>query len=163
MKKYFKYFAFPIFAGLLLIACQSEPDYKTVRQQVLDQHDQIMMDGEKAMSYKMKLDTLAMAGLAKLKQQQSSLDTAAEHQQIKALTKKLADADEHMNDWMHNFKTDIDGKSNAEAVKYFNKEKIKIKELDSICKVVIKQSNDYLKKFNVKTDTSMKSVDHIKM
>ncbi|EHQ31081.1 hypothetical protein [Mucilaginibacter paludis] len=161
MKKLIKLFF--CFTGLALSACQNDPDYKAVRQQVLDQHDKIMMDGEKAMTFKMKLDTLAMSALAKFKQQQPSLDTTAELQQLKTLSKKLNDADERMNDWMHNFKTDVDGKTNAEAVSYFNGEQVKIRQLDSIYKMVLKESADYLKRFNVKTDTSMKTMDHMKM
>ncbi len=161
MRKYLKYLA--LYAGLTLASCQSEPDYKVVRQEVLDQHDKIMMDGEKAMNYKMKLDTLAMSGLAKIKQHQPSIDTAAEHQQIIDLTKKLNQADEKMNDWMHNFKTDVDRKSNTEAVAYFNAEKTKVQQLDSTYKSVLKEAEAYLKKLNVKSDTSMKAMDHMHM
>ncbi|RKR84159.1 hypothetical protein BDD43_4386 [Mucilaginibacter gracilis] len=148
---------------LCMAACQNEGDYKVIRKQVLDRHDQIMMDGEKAMNDKMMLDTLALSGLAKLKAQQPSLDTAAEHQEIKRLTKKLDDADERMNDWMHNFKTDVDGKSNQQAVDYFNGQKTKIAQLDSLYKALLKEAAVYLQKFNLKADTTMKSMDHMKM
>ncbi len=146
-----------------LSACQSEPDYKAIRQQVLDQHDQVMIDGERAMSNKMKLDTLGTSGLAVLKKQQPDLDTAAERTQINALSRKLTDADDQMNDWMHNFKTDMDGKSNEESVKYFKGEKVKIQKLDSTYNAVLKESGAYLQKFNIRPDTGVKGMNHMKM
>ncbi len=146
-----------------LSACQSEPDYKAIRQQVLDQHDQVMIDGERAMSNKMKLDTLGSSGLAVLKKQQPGLDTAAERTQINALSRKLTDADDQMNDWMHNFKTDMDGKSNEESVKYFESEKVKIQKLDSIYKAALKESGAYMQKFNIRPDTGAKGMEHMKM
>ena len=148
---------------MILAACQNETDYKMVRKQVLDQHDRIMFDGERAMNNKMKLDTLGMSGLAVLKKQKPTLDTALEHKQIQALSKKLTDADDLMNDWMHNFKSDVGGKSNEEAVKYFNEENVKVNKLDSIYKAVLKETDTYLKKLNIKPDTTMKSMNHMKM
>ncbi len=146
---------------LMFAACQSEPDYKAIRKEVLDSHDQIMMDGERAMRNKMKLDTLGITGLAALKKQQPSLDTTAEHQRIQTLIKKLNDMDDRMNDWMHNFKSDIEGKSKTEAVNYFKAEQVKIKKLDSIYKMVLKESDAYLKKFNTRPDTTMKGMHHM--
>ena len=71
--------------ALVMQSCNQEPDFKTVRQEVLDQHDQLMIDGEKVMTFQMKLDTLSKSGLKAIKRKQPALDTAAEQQQIKAL------------------------------------------------------------------------------
>ncbi|TFF39726.1 hypothetical protein [Mucilaginibacter psychrotolerans] len=160
MKKKIKYLL--IVTTLAFSACKNEPDYKIVRQQVLDHHDQIMIGSEKAMNNKMQLDTLAKYGLAKFKQQQPALDTTAELQQIHLLIKKLNKADDRMSEWMQNFKTDVDGKTNAEAVKYFNSENRKIRELDSIYTAVLNESDGYLQKFNIKPVTSMKPMKLMK-
>lgn len=152
--------------GLLTIAaiissCKQNADFKAIRKQVLDQHDQIMIDGERAMNNKMKLDTLAMTGLLKIKEMQPALDTAVEQQHIKAITKQLNAADEQMNDWMHNFSADAKGKNDDEATRYFTAEKIKVQQLDSVYKAVLKASGDYLKKFNIRADNAESG--HMKM
>lgn len=151
--------------GLLcaLQACNSGPDYKTVRDQVISQHDELMGDDEKAMMNKMKLDTLGMpATLQKLKQQQPQLDTAAEKRVITALTKQLTAADDAMGDWMHNFNPDVQQKNNQQAVDYFKAEKVKVQKLDSAYKVAIKASDEELDKFHIKADAA-KSNQPMKM
>jgi hypothetical protein len=163
IKNHIAIVCYVLLTGLLLQSCQNQPDYKAVRQQVIDKHDKIMADGERATNNKMKLDTLALSGLKQLKKANSTLDTLAEKQTITSLINKLDDADDKMNDWMHAFKTDVEGKTNKEAVAYFNAEKLKVEQLDSVYKVVLKQTDDYLKKLNIKPDTAMSSHDHMKM
>lgn len=131
---------------LICIACQSGQEYKTFRTEVLTYHDQVMVDSEKAISRKMKLD--------KISRQMDSLfskkivpDTVKEKQQIGQLIGKLNSVDEQMIDWMHDFKADIDGKSNEEASVYFKAEKQKIIVLDSLYKAVLSESDAYLLKY----------------
>ncbi|MNY82604.1 hypothetical protein D3C86_2248100 [compost metagenome] len=56
-------------------------------------------------------------------------------------------AEDSMNDWMHKFEPDVTGKSNDEAIQYFEAEKAKIATIDSLYKVEIKVSGEYLSKF----------------
>ncbi|GAA4336435.1 hypothetical protein GCM10023149_45210 [Mucilaginibacter gynuensis] len=143
-----------ILAAALLQACTNEPDYKESRQKVLDLHDKIMIDGERAMNNKMKLDTLAQTGLSALKKAQPATDTIAIKQQIAVLVKDLDAADDEMNNWMHAFNADVQGKSNAEASKYFDAEMLKVKKVDSLYKKAIAASANYLKQYNIKADTT---------
>jgi hypothetical protein len=129
-----------------LQACQNEADYKSVRKEVLDAHDSVMMDGEMAIKNKMRLDTIS-ANLNSLSKARIITDTLAEKQAIANLQLKLNTADEMMNDWMHKFNAELDGKSNAEAVSYFNEEKVKVNKLDSLYKAAITESDAYLLKF----------------
>jgi len=134
------------FLTLGLLACKNGPDYKVVRKEVLDAHDKVMLDGEVAITNKMKLDTLA-ASLDSLVKIKVISDTLVERQKITALQAELNHADEQMNDWMHNFKADLEGKSNDEAAIYFKSEKEKVKSLDSLYQGAIKASEAYLSKF----------------
>ena len=143
------YITFCIFlSALLLQACNSGPDYKIIRQQVVDIHDRIMADGEKAMNNKTQLDTLV------LKKTSQITDTLLERRQIRLLSKNLATVDDQMSDWMHAFKMDFKGKSDAETVNYFNAEKLKVEQLDSLYKKAISESDAYLKQFKSKPDTA---------
>ena len=129
-----------------LQACQNVQDYKAVRQEVMEAHDKVMMDGEIAITNKMKLDTLA-ARLDSLSKIKVISDTLAERKNINALQLKLNHADDQMNDWMHKFDAELGDKSNDEAVLYFKAEKEKVKSLDSLYKVAISESTSYLSKF----------------
>lgn len=127
-------------------SCTQKESYKAVRQEVLDEHDNIMMDTEMAFKNKMKLDTLAL-NLDSLKSIYTDIDTVNEKEQIIQLRNKLIQADDEMNTWMHQFDAELGEKSNEEALAYFEAEKKKVNSLDSLYKAVLKQSDDYLKKF----------------
>jgi hypothetical protein len=45
----------------LLFSCKTEPDSKAIRQEVLNIHDKLMIDGEKVIKNKMKLDALLVS------------------------------------------------------------------------------------------------------
>lgn len=141
-----KYLIFFALNAVFFSACTSSPDYKAVRQEVLTEHDQIMMDSELTFRNKMKLDTLA-SRLDSLSKFHSGIDTVEERKQISALLGKLNKADDQMNTWMHQFEAEIGNKSQDEAIAYFEAEKKKVKSLDSLFKDVLQQSDNYLKTF----------------
>ena len=128
-----------ICATILTVGCQNQVSYKDVREDVIVAHDKLMADEDKTMNAKMALDTLASTGLEILKAQQADRDTAKMRSEIKILTRKLNDASDQMSKWMENFKSDVTGKSNAEAVAYFKEEKLKVKRLDSLYQVALKE------------------------
>jgi len=131
---------------ITLTACQQEPDYKAVRDDVMKFHDVVMADHGIIVNNEMKLDTL-IKELSKLKKQFPEIDTLKEKNNIKVLRDRLTKAEDSMNDWMHAFEPDVSGKNNAEAIKYFKDEKARIAAIDSIYKLEIKASTDYLTRF----------------
>ncbi|RZM24291.1 MAG: hypothetical protein EOO88_23330 [Pedobacter sp.] len=137
-------------AGIVLLAvltaCQPGADYKAVRKDVMKFHDVVMADHGIIISNQMKLDTL-LTDIKALKQAFPEIDTLKERAAMTALKLELVKAEEVMNNWMHQFEPDVTGKSNEEAVKYFEAEKKKIIGIDSIYKQEIKLSRDYLLKF----------------
>lgn len=157
-----------LMAGTLLAitfflnACSSEPDFKRIRQEVVEHHDKLMADGEIAMHHKLVLDTFMTTGLAEAKKATPGLDTAAERKHIQELIVKLNAADESMMDWMQEFKADMEGISNAEAVNYFNGEKTKLLKMDSLYKVALDGAAAYLKKIGKDTHHNHDGHDHSK-
>lgn len=143
---------------MVVSACENKPDYKTVRKQVMDMHDELMIDGELAIRNKMSLDTLSKTGLGKLHLADPKIDTLAEQKQIAELVSKLNEADENMMDWMQVFRPEVDGISNEQAIKYFQQEKQKLIKMDSLFKSALGQSDEFLKKYKVKKTTE--PVDH---
>jgi hypothetical protein len=137
-----------------LQACKHKPDYKAIRQQVVDVHDSIMREDEVLMSDKAKLRGLGTpAGLKNLKLEMPALDTSDEKAKITTLTIQLDSVSNAMSDWMATFNPDAQGKNNEQAVAYFAAEKVKVMKLDSIYHSVLKKAGDHLKRFHLKADT----------
>ncbi|WP_316820904.1 hypothetical protein [Pedobacter gandavensis] len=139
-----------IFGAVLLavtaIACTQPADYKKERDEVMKFHDVVMGDHSTLVNYQMKLDTLQQ-NMADLKTKFPEIDTLKEKENIQLLLKELTAAEDSMNDWMHKFEPDISGKSNEEAIRYFQNEKAKIVAVDSLYKKEIKSSEIYFNKF----------------
>ena len=138
-----------MFCIAALTSCKSEPEYEAVKQQVMTLHYKLMSDGEFLIQNKKQLDSLANGKLKEWRQDDPKFDTSKEKATISEITANLNQAEFQMNEWMQAFEPDAQGKSNLEAVIYFNREMVKLKKLDSVYGVVLKQSDDYLKKFNI--------------
>jgi len=141
----------------MFLGCANEPDYKVIRQEVVDLHNKVMEDGEIASKNRLMLDTLSRIGLKAVK---PSIDTITEQKNIAILIGKLNQVDQDMMKWMQDFEPDVEGKSNAAAVKYFEGEKIKIKKLDSQYNQILNESGIYLKKFNLIPPSHSMEHDH---
>jgi hypothetical protein len=131
---------------LVLGACQPVADYKSVRDDVIKVHDVVMADHGIIIGNQVRLDAL-LKDLKQLKKRFPALDTLKEQKEINALKSDLLRAEELMNDWMHQFEPDITGKSNEAAIRYFEAEKMKIADIDSLYKQKIKLSHSYLLRF----------------
>jgi GTPase involved in cell partitioning and DNA repair len=125
---------------------QKTDNYKVVRDEVMQFHDSVMEDQGVIVKNQMKVDTL-LRDLKGLKTKFPDIDTVQEAAALKSLRERLVKADDSMNNWMHQFEPDVTGKSNVEAVAYFQAEKKKIAAIDSVYKQEIKSSDTYLKKF----------------
>lgn len=137
--------------GILIIifalaACKPQTDYKTTRDEVIKLHDVVMADQGKVVSREIQI-TEMLKDLKALKTTNPAIDTLVEKDSLRAIHSRLSKADEAMNDWMHQFEPDVTGKSNEEAVKYFEAEKLKIQRVDTLFKQEIKGADAYLSKF----------------
>lgn len=132
-----------LFIVIVAISCTQGVDYKVVRDDVMKFHDVVMADHGKIVNNQMILDTL-LKDMKGLKAKSPALDTIKEKEAIKEMIARLTHAEDGMNDWMHKFEPDVSGKSNEQAVSYFKAEKVKIAVIDSLYKVEIKASDEYL-------------------
>jgi len=130
---------------VLFISCKTEPDAKAVRQEVLNIHDKLMIDGEKVIKNKMKLDTILVSDRIKL-----SADSALQKQKIVDLITQLNAADEKMMDWMHFFKDDFKGRTEQENLDYYKSEMVKIRAVEDSYIKVTRASDSLIRMYNAK-------------
>jgi hypothetical protein len=130
-----KRFFIIIITGLALTSCSDNTQQeKNLLNELLKVHDKVMGNDELLMKNKMKLDTLI-----KLK-----VKDTVEKQQVKVLDTKLSAAEEAMENWMHKFEPDVNGKSHDEIMKYYSDQKKQIMTIDSQMNAAITESNKYL-------------------
>ena len=139
----------------LLFSCKTEPDAKAIRQEVLNIHDKLMIDGEKVIKNKMKLDTLLVSDRVK-----RAPDSVVQKQKINDLISRLNAADEKMMDWMHFFKDDFKGKTEQEDLSYYKSEMVKIRAVEDSYIKVTRESDSILKIYNVLPTQKMKMEHH---
>jgi len=132
-------------ATAFLFSCKAEPDSKAVRQEVLNIHDKLMIDGEKVVKNKMKLDKLLVSDQIKLAQ-----DSVLQKQKINDLIIRLNAADEKMMDWMHFFKDDFKGKTEQENLDYYKSEMVKIRAVEDSYIKVTRESDSLINVYQVK-------------
>lgn len=138
---------------LFFAACKTEPDANAVKKEVLNIHDKLMMDGEKVVKNRIKLDSILKSG--KIKSAEDSL-------KISNLNNQLNKADERMMDWMHFFKDDFKGKNEQENMAYYKSQMVKVRAIEDQYIQVTKLSDSVLKNYNVKSveTTEMKNHKH---
>jgi hypothetical protein len=137
---------------LLFAACKTEPNSKAIRQEVLNIHDKLMIDGEKVIKNRMKLDTLLLSD--KLKNSSES------KQEVNALIEKLNKADENMMDWMHFFKDDFKGKTELEDLNYYKSQMVKIRAVEDNYIKLTKESDSILKIYKINPAEKIEMSNH---
>lgn len=136
--------------SLVFTACKdTKKDEKALESQVMDLHEQVMGDGEKAMQNKMQLDTLMMKKDS-IKKAYPNLDTSAENKTMRSLSLQITKADDAMSDWMHNYNPDFRGKPHDEVMNYLDQQKKVVSQINKQYNSVIQASNQYLLKYKKK-------------
>lgn len=131
---------------LAFASCKQQPDYKATRDEVIKVHDVVMADHGKVVDQQLKLEEM-LKNMSALKAQHAEIDTIKEKDSITIVCDRLNVAEEAMNTWMHEFEPDVTGKSNEEAMTYFEAEKRKIQQVDTLFKSELKRAAAYLSKF----------------
>ncbi|MBC6110396.1 hypothetical protein H7U22_08170 [Pedobacter sp. CCM 8938] len=135
----------------LFSACKTEPDSKAVKKEVLNIHDKLMMDGEKVVKNKMKLDSVLKSD--QIKSTEDSLKVAD-------LINRLNKADEDMMDWMHFFKDDFKGKNEQEDLDYYKSQMVKVRLVEDGYIKVTRASDSVLKVYKVTPGGKMEMGHH---
>lgn len=134
-----------LFYTCLAIVCLSacanaKKEEANLQKQLMDVHEKVMADDEKAMISKMKLDTIIRKA--------DSLKT--DRAIPTSLNGKLIAADDKMSDWMKNFNADNSGKNHNDVMKYLRAQLTEVKAIDSLLISATAVSNTYLQKTTIK-------------
>lgn len=132
--------------ALVFASCKQQADYKASRDEVIKVHDVVMADQGKVVDQQLKLGDM-LKNLSAIKASNPQIDTIKEKDSIILVRDRLNVAEEAMNTWMHEFEPDVSGKSNEEAIAYFEAEKLKIQKVDTLFKAELKRAEAYLSKF----------------
>ncbi|WP_231424359.1 hypothetical protein [Pedobacter sp. Leaf250] len=132
-------------------ACNTDPKANDIKKEVLNIHDKLMMDGEKVIKNKMKLESILKSD--KIKSAKDSLSLAE-------LIFRLNKADENMMDWMHFFKDDFKGKTEQEDLDYYKSEMVKIRAVEDGYIKVTGESDSVLKVYNILPAEKIDTMHH---
>jgi len=132
-----------------IIACQQKENRKELRSEVIKLHDEVMAKNSEVVSLQMKLDTL-IRDIDSLKSASPERDTLSLKKDLQKLMAGLKMAEEGMNEWMHQFEPDTEGKTEDESSSYFQEEKKKLQRIDSLYDTSTKQTKEFLKKSALK-------------
>lgn len=135
-----------IIIGFYFVGCEPAEDYKAIRNEVVEEHDHVMLDSERSVSNREKIDSL-LINLQSIKNLKPELDTFKEKESMIKLREKLHLAEHQMDNWMKEFDAELGTKSKSEAIAYFKSEKVKLRGIDSLFNAVLKESGEYLRKF----------------
>ncbi|MBW4891858.1 hypothetical protein KXQ82_19180 [Mucilaginibacter sp. HMF5004] len=123
--------------ALLFAACSdTKKEEKTLKESVLNFHEQVMADDEKAMINKMKLDTLIMQAKA------AKADTAT----LKQLSTALVTADDAMGNWMSKLDVEYANADHNQVMKYWQDQQKQVKNIDSMLVTATSAASAYLGK-----------------
>ena len=122
-------------AAAVLTACNNDKKQeKDLQKQVIDFHEKVMADDEKAMVTKLKIDTIILQAKA------AKADTSEAHKYSAALIA----ADDAMGNWMQKFEPDFSGKGHDDVIKYLTDQQTKVKAVDEQLIEATKQAQNYL-------------------
>lgn len=123
-------------AAVLSGCANAQKEEKAIQKEVLDSHDKIMGDDEKAMINKMKLDTLIQkADSLKINKQDALI-----------LSTKLTYADDAMSDWMKKLNLDNSGKNHDAIMNYWRQQQVQVKMVDSLLVSATTESAEFIQK-----------------
>jgi hypothetical protein len=106
-----------------ITACgNSKKEEKALRDQVLNFHEQVMADDEKAMMGKMKLDTLIQQAKA------AKADTMV----LSKLSTAIVNADNAMSNWMSKLNVEYTNADHNAVMKYWQDQQKQVKDVDSM-------------------------------
>ena len=138
--------------ALIYSGCNPEPDSNAVKKEVLNIHDKIMMDGEKVVKNRIKLDSVLKS---------TKFKAISDSTRVAMLITRLNKADENMMDWMHFFKEDFKGKSEQVDLAYYRSEMVKIRAVEDEYITVNRESDSVLRVYHV-MQSKKKETEHHK-
>lgn len=133
-----------ILAGAILYGCSGNHSVKDTKEQVIALHDTIMGKNDQLVHLEMRIDSM-LRDMDSVKKVYTNADTVLLKNELNAIQSRLKGSEERMNDWMYKFEPDVTGKSDEEALKYFEGEKNTLSNLQQEFIKNISEADNYIK------------------
>ena len=135
-KKKMRLFAVICGSAFMIISCaDTKKQEKEAMGEVIKIHDEAMAKSEQVVHNNILLDSLIKT-------------KAVDPVKASAITKALSTADKAMEDWMHQFEVEHEGKSHEQIMQYMADQKKQIDQVNKQLSEAVNQSNQYLSSLN---------------
>lgn len=137
-----------LLASFFVVSCTSSSNHENqnLQDSVIAVHDEIMPLMGGFVRSSIKIDSILM-NLPGIKIQNPEIDTNQTRIDLLALKRNLDSSTESMNDWMHEFEVEHDGKTKEEIKTYLENELVKINEVKRKFETTSQESQTKLKTF----------------
>lgn len=132
-----------IFGLLIFATACSNNTNKQLQEEVIAVHDEVMPMMGTFVHNSMAIDSI-LNNFAEIKTQHAEIDTLQEKEKLTALKGKIENANDAMNEWMHNLNLDFEKLSEAEVTTYLEGEKAKMDAINKQFKEVEAESKKAL-------------------
>lgn len=144
-----KHILLSLFTILFVItACTTKDDsIKKLQDEVIAIHDEVMPLMGTFVHNSIAIDSI-LNNFDQIKANHPDLDTIQQKEALTSLKNSIDDANEAMNDWMHELDLDFENKSREEIENYLQDEKTKVKGINAQFKEIEKKSEEILKPYS---------------
>jgi len=140
-----------LFLCLIFFACSTKEDpNESLKQEVIAIHDEVMPMMGGFVRDGMTIDSI-LNNFENIATESPAIDTTEQKEKLRALRQNIENANESMNDWMHQFNLDFDTMTQEEVKLYLENERAKIVEINNQFKKVEAQREEILSNYNKDT------------
>jgi len=132
---------------ILLAACNTQDNSnQQLQDEVIAIHDEVMPMMGTFVHNGMTIDSI-LNNFKKIKIENPEIDTIKQKEKLTALKTKLENANDSMNDWMHDLNLDFEKMSNEEVKQYLEEQRTKVEDINKQFKEADAESKETLSLF----------------
>ena len=133
-----------LFLCFIFFACNTkENPNESLKQEVIAIHDEVMPMMGGFVRDGIAIDSI-LNNFENIQSENPTIDTAEQKEKLQELKANMENANESMNDWMHQLNLDFDKMTQEEVKQYLEEERAKITEINNQFKKAEAESKETL-------------------